>query len=105
MIHKERKVGTVQIFLFIAALIAVLAVIFALQNAIPITVSFLFWKAESSLALILILAFIAGLITSFLFNLISHIKRTRVDIPQEKQTEVSKKEDTPTSLNKPDAQQ
>ena len=105
MIHKERKVDTVQIFLFIAALIAVLAVIFALQNAIPITVSFLFWKTESSLALILILAFIAGLITSFLFNFISHIKRTRVDIPQEKQTEVPKKEDTSTSLNKPDAQQ
>ena len=96
--------NTVQIFLFIAALIAVLAVIFALQNAIPITVSFLFWKAESSLALILILAFIAGLITSFLFNFIAHIKRTRTDThPSEKQTEVHKKEAVP--LNKPDEQQ
>lgn len=67
-----------QIFLLIAALIAVLAVVFALQNAIPITVSFLFWKAESSLALILILAFIAGLITSCLFNFITHhFKKTR----------------------------
>ena len=93
------------IFLFIAALIAILAVIFALQNAISITVSFLFWKAESSLALILILAFIAGLITSFLFNFISHIKRTRVGTTQEKQTEVPKKEDTSTSLSKPGAQQ
>ena len=91
-----------QVFLFIAVLIAVLAVIFALQNAVPITVSFLFWKAESSLALILILAFIAGLITSFLFNFIAHIKRTRIDTPPEKQTKVPKEEYA--SLNKPDEQ-
>ena len=50
-----------QIYLFIAAFIAVLAVIFALQNAVPITVSFLVWQVQSSLALILIMAFIAGL--------------------------------------------
>jgi len=63
--------------LFIAAFIAVLAVIFALQNAVPITVSFLIWQVQSSLALILIMAFIAGLITSFLFNTLTRIRRTR----------------------------
>lgn len=83
-----------QIFLFVAALIAILAVIFALQNAVPITVSFLFWKAESSLALILIIAFVAGLVTSFLFNTLSHFKRTRSEITQEKQGEDSKKDIT-----------
>jgi uncharacterized integral membrane protein len=82
----------VQIFLLIAALIAVLAVIFALQNAVPITVSFLFWQVESSLALILIVAFIAGLITSFLFNILSDIKRTRATASLEKQVEETKKE-------------
>ncbi|MDD3655272.1 MAG: LapA family protein [Atribacterota bacterium] len=81
-----------QIFLLIAALIAVLAVIFALQNAVPITVSFLFWQVESSLALILIVAFIAGLITSFLFNILSDIKRTRATASLEKQVEETKKE-------------
>ncbi|MDD4363610.1 MAG: LapA family protein [Atribacterota bacterium] len=65
-----------QIYLFTAALIAIMAVIFALQNAIPITVSFLIWKVESSLALILIIAFVAGLITSFLFNAISRLRKT-----------------------------
>ena len=83
-----------QIFLLIAALIAVLAVIFALQNAVPITVSFLFWQVKSSLALILIVAFIAGLITSFLFNILSNIKRTRATASQEKQVEETKKEVT-----------
>ncbi|MDD3030797.1 MAG: LapA family protein, partial [Atribacterota bacterium] len=38
-----------------------LAVIFALQNAVPVTVSFIAWRVESSLALILIITFIAGL--------------------------------------------
>ena len=83
MLFKTRKDGyiIVQIFLFIAAFIAVLAVIFALQNAVPITVSFLFWQVNSSLALVLIMAFIAGLITSFLFNLLAHLKRTKATIP------------------------
>lgn len=80
-----------QAYLFIAALIAVLAVIFALQNAIPITVSFLIWRVESSLALILIMAFIAGLITSFLFNTLTRIRRTRYDSDQ-KEKKIEQKE-------------
>jgi len=67
----------VQVYLFIAAFIAVLAVIFALQNAVPVTVSFIIWRVESSLALILIITFIAGLATSFLFNALTRIRRTR----------------------------
>ncbi len=88
MINKE---DIVQAYLFIAALIAVLAVIFALQNAIPITVSFLIWRVESSLALILIMAFIAGLITSFLFNTLTRIRRTRYDSDQ-KEKKIEQKE-------------
>jgi len=74
----------VQAYLFIAAFIAVLAVIFALQNAVPVTVSFIIWRVESSLALILIITFIAGLATSFLFNTLSRIRRTRSDSDQKK---------------------
>jgi uncharacterized integral membrane protein len=66
-----------QIYLFIAAFIAVLAVIFALQNAIPVTVSFITWQVESSLALILIITFIAGLATSFLCSTLTRIRRIR----------------------------
>ncbi|HOF03058.1 MAG TPA: LapA family protein, partial [Atribacterota bacterium] len=79
-----------QIYLLIAALIAVLAVIFALQNAVPITVSFLLWQVNSSLALILIVAFIAGVITSFLFNFLSHLRKNRKLISLEKPAEESK---------------
>ncbi len=81
-----------QIYLFVAAFIAVLAVIFALQNAIPITVSFLVWKVESSLALILIIAFIAGLIVSFMFNALTKFRRTRDDSSQKKEIEEIKQD-------------
>lgn len=88
-----------QIFLFIAAFIAVLAVIFALQNAIPITVSFLIWKVESSLALILIIAFIAGLITSFLFNSLSRLKKNSLtSILKKNQPETSTDENQEDKL-------
>lgn len=90
----KRKDSTMQIFLLIAALIAVFAVIFALQNAVPITVSFLFWQVESSLALILIMAFIAGVVTSLLFNMLSIIKKFRAANPKGKQVKETKKEVT-----------
>jgi uncharacterized integral membrane protein len=85
----------VQAYLFIAAFIAVLAVIFALQNAVPVTVSFLIWRVESSLALILIITFIAGLVSSFLFNTLTRIKRTRSTSDQEKKNgQINKKSTT-----------
>lgn len=81
-----------QIYLLIAAIIAVLAVIFALQNAVPITVSFLIWRVESSLALILIVAFIAGLIASFLGTALSRIRHIRTTTSQKKSIEETKKD-------------
>lgn len=81
-----------QIYLFIAAIIAVLAVIFALQNAIPITVRFLFWQVESSLALILILSFIAGLVTSFLCNTLTRFRQVRSPSEQNKKSKEIKTE-------------
>ena len=84
-----------QAYLFIAAFIAVLAVIFALQNAVPVTVSFIIWRVESSLALILIITFIAGLATSFLFNTLTRIRRTRSDSDQKKKKNEPIKQESP----------
>ena len=84
-----------QAYLFIAAFIAVLAVIFALQNAVPVTVSFIIWRVESSLALILIITFIAGLATSFLFNTLTRIRRTRSDSDQKKKKNEQIKQEPP----------
>jgi putative membrane protein len=47
-------------FFFIALLILVVALIFALQNTATATISFLFWRREISLALALLAAFLLG---------------------------------------------
>lgn len=63
-----------QIFLFFALIIAVLAVFFALQNSDPVQVKFAVWEFSSSLAFVLLLALTAGALISFFFSLPSNIK-------------------------------
>lgn len=58
-----------QIFVLFSLLIAILAVIFALQNTDQITVSFLFWSYKGSLALVLLAALVAGALVSFFASL------------------------------------
>jgi uncharacterized integral membrane protein len=54
------------LFLVLALAVSMLAGVFALQNTLPIAVTFLFWQFEGSLALILLLAFSLGILVSFL---------------------------------------
>ena len=72
-----------QIFLFLALIIAVLAVFFALQNSDPVTVKFAVWEFNSSLAFVLLLALLAGALISFLFSLPSNV-RARWTIRQQR---------------------
>jgi lipopolysaccharide assembly protein A len=72
-----------QIFLFIALFIAVVAVIFAVQNSDTTQVSFLTWQSNSSLALILLIAVAAGAMISFFLSLPSNI-RARWTIRQQR---------------------
>ena len=65
----------VQLFLIIALFIAISAVIFALQNSVAVTVSFLIWKFESSLALVLLISLGLGVLVSFLLSIPTMIKR------------------------------
>ena len=45
-----------------------LAVLFAVQNSAPVTVSFLFWKLDASLSIVILLSVLAGaFIASLLF--------------------------------------
>jgi uncharacterized integral membrane protein len=58
-----------QLLLIFGIAFAVAAVAFALQNNVPVTVSLLFWRFDSSLAMVLLLAIglgaiIAGLVSS-----------------------------------------
>jgi uncharacterized integral membrane protein len=58
-----------QIFVFLALIIAVIAVIFALQNTLPVTITLLFWQFHGSLALVLLVSLAVGAVTSFLASL------------------------------------
>jgi len=64
----------VQIFLFFALFIAVIAVVFAVQNIASTTVSFIFWDIDGSLALILLIAVAAGALMSFFVSLPSNVR-------------------------------
>ncbi len=47
-------------FLLLSFVLALLGLVFALQNADPVTVSFLFGSFDSSLAIVLVAALLAG---------------------------------------------
>jgi len=72
-----------QIFLFIALFIAVLAVVFAVQNTAPALVSFFVWEFNGSLALVLLVSLAVGALISFFFSLPANIK-TRWTIRQQR---------------------
>jgi uncharacterized integral membrane protein len=65
----------VLLFLIIALVIAILGVFFALQNSVAVAVSFLIWKFESSLALVILLSLALGIVVSFLLSIPATIRR------------------------------
>ncbi len=71
--------------LIIALLIAIVAVIFALQNTAMITVAFFAWQFEQSLALVLIITVILGVLIGVLTILPGSIRsRWRVSNQKKK---------------------
>ena len=62
--------------LITALVIALLAIIFALQNADPVSVKFFFWElTHASLALVLIITLFIGLMAGILFQMGSLMKK------------------------------
>jgi uncharacterized integral membrane protein len=53
--------------LFLAVLILAVAVIFSAQNAIPVTLSFMKWQFSGSLAIVVFLAMLTGMLVMGLF--------------------------------------
>ncbi len=86
-------------FLLVAALlIAVTAVVFALQNTAVVTIYFLGWIVQGSLALVLLITFGFGLITNALASLPSRIKKNKTIAQQKRliqELEASLKVDAP----------
>jgi uncharacterized integral membrane protein len=65
------------VLLVIGLIVAILAVIFALQNPVPTVISFLFWQSgEVSLALVLLVTFLIGVVATVLVLLPGIIRRS-----------------------------
>ena len=64
------------VYLIFALVVSVIAVIFALQNPDPVTVSFLAWKVKGSLSLVLLVTLAIGAVIGLLVLAPSTIKNT-----------------------------
>ncbi len=64
-------------FVILALLIAIFAIVFALQNTATVTISFLVWHFQGSLALILIVTLLVGAAIAFLVYLPSILRHHR----------------------------
>jgi len=63
-----------QLFLILGIVFAIGAVTFALQNSVPVTVVFAFWRYDSSLAVVLLVALALGALIAALVSTPSVIK-------------------------------
>ncbi|MBM3668379.1 MAG: LapA family protein [Actinobacteria bacterium] len=63
-----------QVFVLAALAFALVAVLFAVQNIVPVRVAFLAWTFEGSLALVLFVAIIVGAVISMLVSVPSLMK-------------------------------
>ncbi len=65
-------------FLVLGLLLGAVSVVFALQNTSDITVTFITWHVEGSLALILLLSMVSGVLISILVSLPEVFKNYRI---------------------------
>ncbi len=90
--------------------VAVAAVAFALQNNVPVTVTFLLWRFDSSLAMVLLLALALGAIIVALVSTPRalrsqwQITRQRNEIAALKATNADLEKITPASARKPETE-
>ena len=73
-----------QIFLVFALIIALVAVVFTIQNTAAVTVTFLVWQLNHSLAFIFLLAILAGVLISQFVSVPNKFKRTMENSNQKK---------------------
>jgi len=72
------------VYLIAGFVIAILAVIFALQNSMTVTISFLKWETTGSLSMVLLITLAIGVVIGLLFLAPSTIKRTFTTSSQRK---------------------
>ncbi len=73
-----------QIFLVLALIIALVAVVFTIQNTSLVTVTFLVWELNHSLAFIFLLAILAGVVISQFVSIPGRVKKSVENTNQKK---------------------
>lgn len=66
-----------EVYLILAAVLGIFVALFAIQNAASVTVKFMFWQFQSSLAVVIILAMLAGMLLVFLLSIPGRLKRRK----------------------------
>lgn len=66
-----------RIVIFVSLCVAALAVLFALQNSQPVVVNFINWSFEASLVIVILLTFVAGLLSAFIISIPWRVKMMR----------------------------
>ena len=74
-----------QILLIFSLIIAFLAILFAIQNTEIVSIRFLLWETQGSLALILFIALVAGALISYLATTPGQIRQRMANSSQRKQ--------------------
>jgi uncharacterized integral membrane protein len=72
--------ATIILLLIIVAAVA----IFSVQNAMPVAITFLFWKFEASLAIVIFLSVIAGMIVGAIIVSLLKVKSSVKKIAKDK---------------------
>ncbi len=80
------------VYLILALVIAIIAVVFALQNTTTITISFIVWEVTGSLSLVLLVTLAIGVLIGLLFLSPSAIKSSLQASGQRKQLGALEKE-------------
>lgn len=80
------------VYLILALVIAIIAVVFALQNTATITISFIIWEVTGSLSLVLLVTLAIGVLIGLLFLSPSAIKSSLQASGQRKQIGALEKE-------------
>jgi uncharacterized integral membrane protein len=66
-----------RLLLLLALLIAIVAVVFALQNSTPVFIRFFGWQTQESMALVLLITFTVGVLFGLLVSVPALIQRMR----------------------------
>jgi len=61
----------------VAIIIILIVAVFSVQNAAPVSISFLFWQFQASLAIIIFLCVLSGIIVGSILTFLIRIKRQR----------------------------